>query len=73
MAVEAVGATSSGTSNARIEFVRAQQRITEELAGKSAEKVAAIDRAAITKSDVTALNERQENTGRIGTALDVSL
>jgi hypothetical protein len=73
MAVEAVGATSPGTSTARAEFMRAQQKITEDLAAKAAEKVAAIDKAAVTRSDSVALDERQANSGRLGTAVDLRL
>ena len=74
MAVEAVGATTSGTSTARAEFMRAQQKIATDLADKAAMKVAAVDKAAVERSDTDALKERQAQAGsRIGTAVDVTV
>jgi len=77
MAVEAIGSTDSSSSTARTEFQRAQQKIASDLAEKAAAKVAAADKEAVTKSDVQALQERQDSgqtvadIGRLGSALDL--
>ncbi|GAA3343561.1 hypothetical protein GCM10020358_43310 [Amorphoplanes nipponensis] len=75
MAVEAIGSTDSGTVTARTEFQRVQLKLAEDLAAKAAEKVAAKDKAVLTRSENDALHERQTGTGaadigRLGTALD---
>jgi ABC-type phosphate transport system ATPase subunit len=59
MAVEAIGSTGSGTSTARTEFQRMQQRLADDLAAKAAEKVAVKDKAALERIEVEALRERQ--------------
>lgn len=77
MAVEAIGSTDSSSSAARIEFQRAQQKIAADLAEKAAQKVAAADKAAVTKTDTETLQQRQENgstladIGRIGSSFDI--
>jgi len=76
MAVEAIGPTDPSSSGARTEFQRNQQRIASELAEKAAAKVAAVDKAAVTKTDIESLQERQAtgqtaDIGRIGSAVDL--
>jgi len=77
MAVEAIGSTDSSSSTARTEFQRAQQKIASDLAEKAAAKVAAVDKEAVTKTDIQALRERQDSgqtaadIGRLGSALDL--
>jgi len=75
MAVEAIGSTGS-TSTARTEFQRLQHKLAEDLAGKAAEKVAAKDKAVLTRSESESLQERQTvnksmDIGRLGSALDL--
>ena len=76
MAVEAIGSTGSGTSTARTEFQRMQQRLADDLAAKAAEKVAAKDKAALERIETAALRERQTvsstvEIGRSGSAFDL--
>jgi hypothetical protein len=78
MAVEAIGATGSSTSTGRTELQRAQQKLMTDLAARAAEKVAAADKAAITKTETDALQQRQAaggtvDVGRIGTAVDLHI
>lgn len=76
MAVEAIGATGSSSSTARAEFQRAQQKVASDLAEKAADKVAAADKKAVTRTDTEALQERQASgatadIGRLGSSLDL--
>jgi hypothetical protein len=79
MAVEAVGKAGSSTITARTEFQRIQDKLAEDLAAKAAEKVAAKDKAILTRTETESLQQRQQsgNTGadigRIGTALDLDI
>ena len=75
MAVEAIGSTGS-TSTARTEFQRIQQKLAEDLAARAAEKVAAKDKAILTRTETESLQERQTTSktldiGRLGSALDL--
>ena len=77
MAVEAIGSTGPSTTTARTEFQRFQQKLAEDLATKAAEKVAAKDKAILTRSETESLQQRQASgstaadIGRIGSALDL--
>ena len=65
MAVEGIGPANSTGSAARTEFQRHQTDLASALAEKAAQKVAAADKEAITKTDVEALKERQNNSSTI--------
>jgi hypothetical protein len=65
MAVEGIDPANPTGSAARTEFQRHQEALTSALAEKAAQKVAATDKEAITKSDVEALKVRQESTGTL--------
>ena len=77
MAVEAIGAADSSRTTGRTEFQRFQQRLADDLAAKSAERVAAKEKAAVSTSEIESLQARQTNgttnadIGRIGSALDL--
>ncbi|MEU7906867.1 hypothetical protein [Actinoplanes sp. NPDC049118] len=65
MAVDNIGPANSTGSAARVEFQRFQQKLASDLAEKAAQKVAAADKEAVTKTDLKALEERQEKTGTL--------
>ncbi len=77
MAVEAIGSAGSSTTTARTEFQRVQLKLAEDLAAKAAEKVAAKDKVALTRTETESLQSRQASgstaadIGRIGSALDL--
>ena len=76
MAVEAIGSTGSSTSTARTEFQRIQQKLADDLATKAAEKVAAKDKAVLTRTEEDSLKERQTTSktldiGQLGSSLDL--
>ncbi|MFI7540828.1 hypothetical protein [Actinoplanes sp. NPDC049599] len=77
MAVEAIGSADASTNTARTEFQRVQLKLAEDLAAKAAEKVAAKDKAILTRSETDSLQQRQASgntgadVGRIGSALDL--
>ena len=76
MAVEAIGPASASTSTARTEFQRIQLKLAEDLAARAAEKVAAKDKAELTRTGTESLEQRQAaggtaDIGRLGSALDI--
>ena len=76
MAVEAIGSTGSSTPSARTEFQRIQHKLAEDLAAKAAEKVAAKDKAVLTRTEEDSLKERQTTSktldiGQLGSSLDL--
>ena len=76
MAVEAIGSTDSSSSTARTEFQRVQLKLAEDLAAKAAEKVAAKDKAEVTRAGTRSVDQRgasggTADVGRLGSALDL--
>jgi hypothetical protein len=76
MAVEAIGSADASTNTARTEFQRVQLKLAEDLAAKAAEKVAAKDKAVLTRTEEESLQERQTTSktldiGQLGSSLDL--